>query len=400
MSKNIGLNSKKLTKNGYKKIENFFEVSLPENLLKEYQNIYPQQFLEQQHIMRVIDFTPPFLKIEKIVVFGDINDVEESISLGMGVVDEANISGYYHGEISLGTSGWFMAHSASIHLAALYPDTAPQVVKADGVENLVLSLDRKESTNLWKGKIRFWVVSRIKKKKMKLFFVETKLFLKDVLYGKVEELRMVLTPRKSIWAARPIENMLKREVREVLTKNRIASEIEKFFTIELPEQISSKLEEKIIDKKLVQKEIMDLTSFHPPFLKIDKIVVLKDKIDDLARYSLGTGLMTKEDAFGHYNSTVFLAMCTWLMTTSACVHLGLLFPDRSLQDVIFNGVMPLSLPLERRGLWQPDEKGTVFFTETNVVSKENNIINVETKIIIEDMPYGVIKQLKIILFHP
>jgi len=174
-------------------------------------------------------------------------------------------------------------------------------------------------------------------------------------------------------------------------------DIQGFLKIKLPEHIKNGLKDSYVSKKLDKRQIMQLIDFTPPFLRIERMVLLGDEKNILTTRSIGMGVVSAKDTEGHYNNTIFLAMCGWLMASSASVHLASLYPDTAPQVVKADGVMPLHLPADKKELWRPSDEGTVFLVETNIIKKKMQLILTETKISFHNLLYGTIKQLKLVL---
>ncbi len=193
-----------LNKISLHQIENFFGLVLPNHIKETCRDNYVFEKFDQKQIMGVIDFAPPFLKIQKIVILSpDRRDILQTKSLGMGVVTPKDTAGHYNETIFLAMCGWLMASAASVFLAMLFPTTAPQVVEANGIKPLPLS---EEAKGLWKpapSGTAFFVESTIIKKRLQLIIMKTTISFDNVLYGVIEELKLVLTPKGSIWSARP-----------------------------------------------------------------------------------------------------------------------------------------------------------------------------------------------------
>ncbi|MBI1976919.1 MAG: response regulator [Candidatus Omnitrophica bacterium] len=186
--------------------EQYLDLPLPEPIRENLKNDYLLEKMDQRQIMEAIDFTPPFLKVEKILLLGrDHRDLPNVKGLAMGFVSTKDTAGHYNETLFLAMCGYLMASSASVHLAILFPSTAPQVIEANGVKPLVFS-DAKEN-QLWKPSqtgTPFFVESRILKKKMQLVVMETKVSFGRVMFGIIQELKLVLTPKESIWSAKEI----------------------------------------------------------------------------------------------------------------------------------------------------------------------------------------------------
>ena len=126
----------------------------------------------------------------------------------MGFVSTKDTAGHYNETLFLAMCGYLMASSASVHLAMLFPSTAPQVIEANGVKPLTFS-DAKEN-QLWKPSKQgtpFFVESRILKKKMQLVVMETKVSFGTIMFGTINELKLVLTPKESIRSTKEIPSI-------------------------------------------------------------------------------------------------------------------------------------------------------------------------------------------------
>ncbi len=180
-------------------LETFFGSSFPKHLKASFEHYHFFAELDQQQIMRIIDFAPPFLKIHRMVIGApNPSDPLHSKSLSMGVVTQADTEGHYNRTIFLALCGQLMASSASIHLAHLFPNSAPQVIKANGVKPVTFS---DVDGQLWqpsKKGTRFFVESEITRKKMQLVLMKTSISFEGVHYGVIDELRLVLMPASSI----------------------------------------------------------------------------------------------------------------------------------------------------------------------------------------------------------
>lgn len=174
-------------------------------------------------------------------------------------------------------------------------------------------------------------------------------------------------------------------------------EVEIFFNSKLPNHIQEELKGHYLYKKAGKKEIMKTIDFGPPFLRIEKIAIFGNENELLSGYSIGCGCVSSKDTEGHYNKTIYLAMCGWLMATSASIHINFLYPNTAPQVVKADGVMPLHPPTEKTGLWQPSERGTKFWVETRILKRKMQLIVAETKITFNILLYGTIRELKLIL---
>ncbi|MBU0571679.1 MAG: hypothetical protein KJ995_06830 [Candidatus Omnitrophica bacterium] len=192
-------------------IEQFFETKLPDHIKNNVNDQHILSRIDKKQIMNIVDFTPPFLRIEKMIVFGNEEQIIGTRSIGMGIISQKDTDGHYNKTIYLAMCGWLMASSASIHLGVLYPKTAPQVVKADGVMPLQLPNNKK---GLWQPSFdgtAFFVETQIKNKKLQLAIAETKISFGDILYGTIEDLKLVLTPKQSILATKTLPPYIRKK---------------------------------------------------------------------------------------------------------------------------------------------------------------------------------------------
>jgi hypothetical protein len=193
-----------LEKIGVDHVETFLGVSLPKHITEGLKGTSVLAELDQQQIMKIIDFSPPFLKIQKMVITtsGDSQAILQSRSLGMGLLTQADTDGHYHETIFLAVCGQLMASAASIHLAALFPKSAPQVIEANGVKPLaVFPKGMKLLLNPAKDGTLFFVESSLVRKKMQLVVATSRISFCDIQYGVIEELKLILTPASSIRSA-------------------------------------------------------------------------------------------------------------------------------------------------------------------------------------------------------
>lgn len=181
-------------------IANFLGIPLTHHLKERYQDNYILAKFEQQQISEIIDFSPPFLKIDKVAVLGfNRSDFLQTKALGTGLITPKDTAGHYNDTIFLAFCGRLMASLASIHLAILFPETAPQVIEANGV--------RSEDRRVWKPSpqgTRFLVETNIVKRKLQLIVTSVKLSFDGIPYGVVDELKLFLTPKESIWEAKEL----------------------------------------------------------------------------------------------------------------------------------------------------------------------------------------------------
>lgn len=175
----------------------------------------------------------------------------------------------------------------------------------------------------------------------------------------------------------------------------ISKQTEDFFGVRLPDHLKNKYNDKPIYKKLSQQQIMDIIDFMPPFLRIDKMIVFKSNEDSILQSkSLAMGKITLKDMSGHYNNSVFLAMCGLLMASSASIHIAVLYPETSPQVVEANGVKA-----EEKKVWKPADEGTYFWVETTIVKKKLNLIITKPRISFDKVPFGTVNELKIVLMQ-
>ena len=162
----------------------------------------------------------------------------------------------------------------------------------------------------------------------------------------------------------------------------------------IPDDTKEKIKENYIFEKFDQKQIMKVIDFKPPFLKIEKMVVLApDGQDLICRWSVGTGILTVDDTKGHYNDTIFLAQCGWLMGSAASIFLAILFPSTSPQVVEVDRIRPST----DRTLWKPSPNGSRFFIETRILKKRLQVVIVNVKITFGDIFMGEVERLKLVL---
>lgn len=189
----------------------------------------------------------------------------------------------------------------------------------------------------------------------------------------------------------------KEVIEEAVVKSPL-QDAETFFGFSLPDALKVNCKEHSVFERLDQEEIMKVIDFTPPFLKTQKIAVLSsDRGSILQTKSLGMGIVTPKDTSGHYNETIFLAMCGWLMASTASVFLAMLFPASAPQVVEANGIKPFSLLDEEKGFWKPAPSGTVFFVESVILKKKLQLVAMRTTISFDNILYGVIEELKLML---
>jgi len=202
---NIDLDSlRKVIENVNKQhIEDFLGTSVPNYVKEDAPEIYLFEKFDREQIMKTIDFTPPFLKIEKMVVLGfDRKDILNIKGLGTGILTTNDTKGHYNDTIFLAQCGQLMGSAASIYLAILFPSTAPQVIEVDSIR------PSKDKT-LWKPSLegsRFFIETHILKKKMQVVIVNVRITFGEIFMGEVEKLKLILTPKDSIWGAKELPN--------------------------------------------------------------------------------------------------------------------------------------------------------------------------------------------------
>ncbi|MEW6170353.1 MAG: hypothetical protein AB1472_02170, partial [Candidatus Omnitrophota bacterium] len=124
-----------LSERNKQQIKDFFKITLPSDIEKDSTGNYLFERFDQKKIMEIIDFTPPFLKIQKIAVLGsNREDIYSIKGIATGILTFEDTNGHYNNAIHLAQCGQLMASAASIYLAILFPSTAPQVVKVDQIK--------------------------------------------------------------------------------------------------------------------------------------------------------------------------------------------------------------------------------------------------------------------------
>ena len=377
-------------------IEKFFGFPLPEYLKKACKNTYVFEKLDQKRLMEIIDFSPPFLRADKMVVFGpDRKNILQNRSIVTGILTIEDVKGHYNDTIFLAMYGLLMASAASIYLAALFPSTAPQVVEVDHIKP---SRDRV----LWRPAIsgsRFFVETGIIKKKLHMVIADTRLISGEVFMGEVSRLKLILAPKDHIWKAKSLPECSLRlggrnsGILEETFQKTSAEESEEFFGMALSEDVKKNYINKQIYRKLNRQEITKIIDFTPPFLKIDKMIIFDAGNDSvLQSSSLAVGTITLKDIEGHYNDTVFLAMCGLLMSSAASVYLAPLFPGTAPEVIEAKGVRPIE-----KEIWKPADNGSTFWLETSIIKKKLRVVIVRAKIYLDSIPYGMVDELKLLL---
>lgn len=192
----------------------------------------------------------------------------------------------------------------------------------------------------------------------------------------------------------PDTDLLKETLRDININN-----IESFFGVPLPEHVKNNCMDDWISKKLNQEEIMEFVDFEPPFLKIDKFILLDTEKNGSTTQDKGlsTGIVTLKDTKGHYNDTMFLALCGWLMASTASVHLAVLAPKTVPQVIEANGVRPLLSLNHKKHVWKPAPEGTRFFIETHILKQKLKLAIVTTTVTFSNVLFGVVDELKLII---
>lgn len=193
-------------------------------------------------------------------------------------------------------------------------------------------------------------------------------------------------------------NTSRSELKEVLEEIGV-NHIENFLGMPLPQHVKDGLKSTSILAELDQQQIMKIIDFAPPFLKIQKMVITtsRESRTILQTKSLGIGLLTQVDTAGHYNETIFLALCGQLMASAASIHLAALFPESAPQVIEANGVKPIIVSQKDIRVLKPAKEGTPFFVESNLVRKKMQLVVTTSKISFCDVQYGIIEELKLIL---
>lgn len=174
--------------------------------------------------------------------------------------------------------------------------------------------------------------------------------------------------------------------------------VEDFLKTKMPNHLASSLEDMLILKELDQKQIMETIQFLPPFLKTHKQIIFAPSQKDLSHStSISYGIVTQDDTRGHYNETIFLALCGWLMASSASIHLAVVFPNTAPQVIEANGVKPITLSSKGGKLWKPAVSGTPFYVQTQILKKKMQLVLTKTCISFGDVQFGVIDDLKLVL---
>ncbi len=185
------------------RVESFIGCRLPEMIKSRYINDWVHKTYNQEEICQVIDFKPPFLKIDKVITFDSYEKgnfvTKKSLSVGRLYIED--VDGHFNNTIFLAKCGQLMGQAASILIGALNPGTAPQVVEVDRIQPILsdeyLWQPRKE------GSI-FFVESEVRRRRLHISIVNVLVSFGDILMGKVEGLKLILTPKESIWTAKEL----------------------------------------------------------------------------------------------------------------------------------------------------------------------------------------------------
>ncbi len=187
-------------------LEAFFAAPLPNHVKNGFKDIRILAELNQERIMEIIGLSPPFLRIQKMIIAStDDQNILCSKSLGMGVVTEADTKGHYNELISLALCGQLMASTAAIHLAFLFPKTAPQAIEVNGIKPPVKGSEG--AGKLWKpaaGGTIFFTEASVVRKKMHLAYATSKISFGSIRYGVIEELKFALVPAGVLSSANEI----------------------------------------------------------------------------------------------------------------------------------------------------------------------------------------------------
>jgi hypothetical protein len=181
-----------------KNIEKVLECKIPIELASKYRGQDKFKHLSGKNIQNLLQFSPPFLRTENMVIFGD--DALGSSSIGVGTVYPEDMEGHYNDTVYLAFAGRLMPSSATIHLAHYFPNTSPQAVEG---ENIRMDKEALNGGLLQpkKGGSKFYVETRVTKKKMALVLVETSIMFGKSRFGMIQNLRFVLTEKDSIYKA-------------------------------------------------------------------------------------------------------------------------------------------------------------------------------------------------------
>ena len=187
------------------KIEEFLETKLPLELRNAYSQHTNYFMLDTEAIQKVVDFSHPFLKTDKIIIFG--SEINGSRSIGIGKVFPQDVLGHYNSTIYLALAGRLMPSTATIHLAYFFPETSPQAIEGVSIRmeknafnNGLIQPQEKGST--------FYVETVVTKKKLNLVIVQTRIIFGQARFGLIENLRFVLAEKHSIYKATLIPEVI------------------------------------------------------------------------------------------------------------------------------------------------------------------------------------------------
>lgn len=170
--------------------------------------------------------------------------------------------------------------------------------------------------------------------------------------------------------------------------------IEKFFRRTLPQHIKDTCKNNYILEKFNQKQIMEVIAFAPPFLKIEKMVIVGyDKNNILQNRSIMTGLLSIEDTKGYYNDAISVGKYGWLMGSAASIYLAALFPISAPQVV---EVSRISLLEEKVPSRQGDTENR-FFIEVRIIKKKLHMVLVNVRIFFDNILTAEVETMKLIL---
>jgi len=182
-------------------IQNFLGLPLPVHIQEGLTGHSIIKKADQNMIMDTIDFTPPFLRTEKIMIFGNKDDFINSRSLGIGRLTLQDTEGHYNNSVFLAFCGRLMGQSASSHLALLYPNTSPQVVKVDHIEPIT------STDTIWKPNKNgsmFFVETDLLKKRLQVTKVNSRISFGGLVFGIADDATIVLSPKDSINSAKEL----------------------------------------------------------------------------------------------------------------------------------------------------------------------------------------------------
>ena len=181
-----------------------------------------------------------------------------------------------------------------------------------------------------------------------------------------------------------------------MVENRTVKKVQDFLGIKMPSHICEWLEDRQIVKGFTQEQIMEAIDFTPPFLKIERMVILGMDDDSIIQSKgISIGKMTQQDTEGHYNNTVFLAYCGRLMGQAASSHLGVLFPDTAPQVVKVDRIRPIRS--SGNIIWKPNKEGSIFIIETIIIKKKLQVIIVDSRVSFGDLVFGIANNATIVL---